>query len=259
MKTNNIYVGESRNIGHRISRHKWMLKNGTHFSRILQDDWNNNGSHNFTFGVIEHMADSNKEERVKRESYWIEHYNGDPDYNVVNVCFGDTRMSEEGKASFKKKMSERMSGENHPMWGKEGFWKDKKRPAEFSYKISNALKGHTVTEESRKKMSEAKLGKEPPNKFQSTPEILEEIKFGMSAKEFADKYGYSKNTWKRIRKELKQTGEISDTKLSKYKGVTFDKGRNKWRASFRENGKTRTIGRFDTEDEAYNMILQKQN
>lgn len=37
---------------------------------------------------------------------------------------------------------------------------------------------------------------------------------------------------------------------SKYLGVSFEKSRNKWKACIRFNGKQKTIGRYNTEDEA---------
>jgi hypothetical protein len=38
---------------------------------------------------------------------------------------------------------------------------------------------------------------------------------------------------------------------SNHKGVSWESGRSKWRADIRINGKSRQIGRFDTELEAY--------
>jgi hypothetical protein len=45
-------------------------------------------------------------------------------------------------------------------------------------------------------------------------------------------------------------------------GVTFDKQRNKYRASFQEDGKTKHIGRFDTERKAklaLNKVLRAKS
>lgn len=43
-----------------------------------------------------------------------------------------------------------------------------------------------------------------------------------------------------------------NTKTSKYKGVHFDKNRNKWRTSIRVNGTNFYLGRFNSEIEAKN-------
>jgi hypothetical protein len=46
--------------------------------------------------------------------------------------------------------------------------------------------------------------------------------------------------------QRKQRGNHS----SRYIGVSFDSARGKWAAKIRANGKTRNLGRFDTEEEA---------
>mgnify|MGYP003659218186 CR=1 FL=1 len=46
---------------------------------------------------------------------------------------------------------------------------------------------------------------------------------------------------------------------SKYKGVCFDKARNKWLSSATRNGKGIFLGRFKTEIEAYNKYKQFNN
>lgn len=50
--------------------------------------------------------------------------------------------------------------------------------------------------------------------------------------------------------------------LSKYKGVTFDKQKNKWKCHLRVNGKIKHIGHYNTEEEcalAYNNYIKEQN
>ena len=50
--------------------------------------------------------------------------------------------------------------------------------------------------------------------------------------------------------------------LSKFKGVTFDKQKNKWKCHLRVNGKNKHIGHFNTEEEcalAYNNYIKEQN
>lgn len=48
-----------------------------------------------------------------------------------------------------------------------------------------------------------------------------------------------------------QYNRVKRTHLtSKYKGVNYDKARNKWKAEFRAEGVSYHIGRFDTEEEA---------
>jgi group I intron endonuclease len=111
--------------------------------------------------------------------------------------------SEKQKQKQSEAMKGKMSGENHPMYGKEGYWKDKKHPKEFGKQISQTLMGHKVSDESKKKMSDAKKGKEPCNKFPLTPELLEDMQSGINRQAFVEKYRMSVNTFYRIKKELK--------------------------------------------------------
>lgn len=53
-------------------------------------------------------------------------------------------------------------------------------------------------------------------------------------------------------------GHVNST--SKYKGVSYDRSRNKWVAQARINGKNKFIGRFDNEDDAaraYNRVIKE--
>lgn len=49
--------------------------------------------------------------------------------------------------------------------------------------------------------------------------------------------------------------KIDKINSSKYKWVTYDKLRNKWKSSVWKNGKNNNLGRFDSEIEAYNCAL----
>lgn len=48
------------------------------------------------------------------------------------------------------------------------------------------------------------------------------------------------------------------TTTSNYQGVSFDKFRNKWVVRANENGKYKFLGRFDTEETAYNVIAKRK-
>lgn len=47
-------------------------------------------------------------------------------------------------------------------------------------------------------------------------------------------------------------------KYSKYVGVTFDKRRNKWIAQIKNNGKTKFLGQFDTEENAHQKRISAE-
>lgn len=49
--------------------------------------------------------------------------------------------------------------------------------------------------------------------------------------------------------------ELTQNRISKYIGVSFDKQRNKWVSKIKVNGKTVNLGRFNNEIDAYNKYL----
>ncbi|MGH0943809.1 AP2/ERF family transcription factor [Bacillus mycoides] len=52
------------------------------------------------------------------------------------------------------------------------------------------------------------------------------------------------------RKHVSRKRKGNNNSSSKYKGVSWDKSREKWRAAIMSNGKTMHLGRYDNEDDA---------
>lgn len=50
---NRVYIGQSRNMRERISKHKRFLRHGVHENKALQNAWNKYGEENFAFKEIE--------------------------------------------------------------------------------------------------------------------------------------------------------------------------------------------------------------
>lgn len=69
-KTGRFYIGSSKNIGKRFKQHLRELKNGTHHSHKLQDEFDLYGGHNLTIQTIEIINDEKYLEL--REQYWID-------------------------------------------------------------------------------------------------------------------------------------------------------------------------------------------
>lgn len=53
VKTKEVYVGQSVDIYHRWDMHKSSLNTGKHFSKPLQQSWNQHGTSNFSFEIME--------------------------------------------------------------------------------------------------------------------------------------------------------------------------------------------------------------
>ncbi len=120
---NKRYVGSSTDItGTRWSEHKGHLRNKIHSSAHLQNAWNKYGEEAFIFEIIEKCL---FEELSTKEEYWIEKYqswNRVYGYNIQREINGHKKVSEETK-----------------------------------HKLSESLKGHTVSQETRDKQSKTRI------------------------------------------------------------------------------------------------------
>jgi len=51
-----VFLGAGIDLQGLINRHKFQLKNGTHANKALQADWNEFGSHNFAFEIVDELT-----------------------------------------------------------------------------------------------------------------------------------------------------------------------------------------------------------
>ena len=114
------YIGQSNNVYYRWKQHKYELNCGTHDNDYLQKAWNKYGEDNFIFYVIE-FCDIDKLNEC--EIYYIEFYN--------------TFLNKE-------------NGYNLTSGGQA----NKKYSPDVCDKISKSLKGHQVSDSTRRRISE---------------------------------------------------------------------------------------------------------
>lgn len=77
LKNKKVYVGASKDIKARMSRHRKLLKRNQHKNPELQKDWNLCDRLDFDFSILELTP---PEALLERESYWIKFYTSlDPD------------------------------------------------------------------------------------------------------------------------------------------------------------------------------------
>ncbi len=139
---NKRYIGSAINIDRRWYEHRSDFKKGKNSSH-LQNSYNKYGKENFEFSVIEYVEDENS--LIEREQYWIDTLKVTDRNKGYNICpTAGSTLGFKYSEKTREGMSERMSGENNPMYGKTG----KDCP---SYGIH-------PSDETKKKMSEAQLG-----------------------------------------------------------------------------------------------------
>lgn len=86
-KTNNkVYIGKSKNIMQRWATHEQSLKNGSHHSLELQEDYNKSGFSNFDFSALELC---NKDQLNEKEKFYVDKYDSVKNgYNIAGISKG---------------------------------------------------------------------------------------------------------------------------------------------------------------------------
>lgn len=213
LRNQKVYIGQSKHIEQRWEEHKKALQKNVHQNKHLQRAWNKYGEKNFIFSILEECDEKLLDER---EQYWIDYYGGINSQNTYNFREGGSRgafseetlkiMSENTKRlrqnadwvarnsqairdSWTPERRQRMSA------AKKGTkWTEKQRENRKKFddsrkgvsrdisvknKISNTLKGHPVSEETRQKLREAgKRQVHPPVTEEQRKHISEGAKRG---------------------------------------------------------------------------------
>lgn len=134
----NRYVGGSANIGRRMVEHFSANSNSS-----LSDDIRMHGKDFFCVEILEEVNDPLLV--ASREAHWIKELN--PEYNQTKGGSSSVIFTKEHRSKMKK--IAKKSWENLPDEVKKKIISNLKRPA----------KGHPVSEETRKKLRDHRLGK----------------------------------------------------------------------------------------------------
>ncbi len=157
LKNGKCYIGSSKNIENRWENHRKALNNKDHFNNYLQNSWNKYGEESFKFVILEETGN-----KLEREQFYIDQY--DPEYNILEDVKANPMQGRRHTEEAKEKISEMLSGENNPIYGKE-------RPRKVKEKMIKTLEGKMAGEnnpfygkehskKAKQKMSEAHKGKE---------------------------------------------------------------------------------------------------
>jgi group I intron endonuclease len=169
---NKIYIGKSKNLKKRKSRHFSELRNCYHRNKHIQNSFNKDGENNFVFEIKEFCEE---DKLIEREQYYIDILK--PEYNisqnVTSAFFGLNHTDETKKKISEKlkgrKLSEETKRKIRDARSKQIFSEETKKllsikrkgrklSEETKRKISLGNKGKKVSEETKKKMSESKNG-----------------------------------------------------------------------------------------------------
>ena len=184
------YIGQSAKLEERIKNHIKTLINGTNKNEHLQSAYSVYGQGNFTVEIIEECLEEDLDER---EIFWIDFYKScdrDFGYNKTPGGKGGNGyfdvLENEDKDNIRKRISEKNKGELNPIYGKycytngtiikyikeseieqyelngwykgvPDFIKEKERIANSGE--NNGFYGKRHSEETKRKISESRLGK----------------------------------------------------------------------------------------------------
>ncbi len=149
------YVGSAVNIHGRWRVHLSDLKNGKHHNKHLQNSFDKHGKDSFSFSIIELCG---KDELVAREQYFIDTLN--PEFNFCRVAGSCAGVKHSAEAKKRMKIAQAWASLTRPAWNKGLKSTDETRA---KIKAARALqimpRGRKFSEEHRKRLSLAKIGK----------------------------------------------------------------------------------------------------
>ena len=178
--TSRCYVGQSINVFRRRRRHMVELRKGTHRSPYFQNTFNKYGENGFSFHILEIISDPfNKEMMTKAEQRWIDKLK--PCFNVAPAAGSNL-------------------GIKLPK-GRISPWKGKK-PTEESRRLMSiaklgkpsAFKGRTLSEEAKEKIRLSHLGKPSPRKGKPGKSHSLETRMKMSSSQ-KGKHSVKRKPW----------------------------------------------------------------
>jgi len=209
-KTKKIYIGQSKSISRRITVHKHKLKYDKHFNEDLQKDYNLYGIDNFEFLILEKCTCNQKD---SKERYWVNFFD-ELIYNRYSGGLKDfescdktkKKISEYNKEVMKNPDRRKKCGRvvteeqkiKHSEIMKGSIPWNKGVPCleETKKKLSSINKGKKLTEEQLQK----RRGRNAKNWIEPTKEMIEDVKNGLSKRNFSKIYPYSEVIWRKIRK-----------------------------------------------------------
>lgn len=169
-----IYIGSSVNFKDRFRDHKKLLRHDKHPNQHLQNSWNKYGEANFEFLILSKIV-KDKDLLLKEEQSFIDNLNvcdKNIGYNICNIA-GSTfgyKFSEESKNKMSKaklksnsKLHNNILIETLVEKDKYQYFSDNDIECDIEKDETNPFYGKRHSEESKKKMSKAKLGVKNPH------------------------------------------------------------------------------------------------
>lgn len=137
--TGEFYIGSTNDFDKRVRQHLYRLRNNKQANPKLQNSFNKYGESSFEFSVVEVLE--NTDHQLEREQYWLNTLK--PTFNIIK------NAGEIHYPTPTKEVGQKISAANT----------GKKRPLSAIIRTAEANRGRVASEETRRKISEARLGK----------------------------------------------------------------------------------------------------
>lgn len=147
-----IYIGSAVNFRKRKNLHFRSLRLNKHHSITLQNAYNKYGKENFIIEITEYV--NKREKLIEREQHWMNFFK--PEYNIAKKAGSvlGIKMSDKVKEALRKANTGRVP------WNKGKKFEDI-FTQEDTIRIKTAMspRGRKTSEETKRKLSEIRLGK----------------------------------------------------------------------------------------------------
>lgn len=153
MATFDMYVGSTNNLSQRKRTHFYDLRHNRYTNPPMQESYNQYGEDVFDFLILEFV--DNKSELINREQWWIDHIK--PTFNI-NLIAGNVIPLSAKTSKANKKRSEAVK----KLWKDPDYYKRCLPSNNWKDGIPNR-KGAKLSEETKKKLSQASSGKNNSN------------------------------------------------------------------------------------------------
>lgn len=180
-----IYIGSTVNFKDRFRDHKKLLRHDKHPNQHLQNSWNKYGEDNFEFLILS-IVIKDKDLLLKEEQKFIDELNvcdNSIGYNISETA-GSTfgyRFSEKSKEKMSKaklksnsKLHEKILIETLLGKDKDYYFTNESISVNEDKDITNPFYGKRHSNESKEKMSKAKMGNKNPH-FNKGPMLGKEF------------------------------------------------------------------------------------
>lgn len=148
---NKFYIGSSKDLNKRLSRHKIDLRSNRHTNQHLQRSWNKYGEINFTFIIIDYCDIS---KLIEFEQFYIDLY--EPNFNmckIANSCLGIKRSNKTKRKMSAARKGMKFTKEHCKNLSISKIGKSRILTEEHKQKISMGNKGKIISLKTRRKLS----------------------------------------------------------------------------------------------------------